>query len=113
MALLQGTEHFTKWTHVENGKVFIRRLHRMEIQALDGRLYAITGEKLPDYIQTSCGQAYKGEHLAQILLRPGKFGPPPVPSRPWPSFRDVCQIGLGMLTLLLLRFVWALAFAAF
>lgn len=113
MALQQGTEHFTKWTHVENGKVLTRRLHRLEIQALDGRLYVIQGDRLPDYIQTSAGQGFKGEHLAQILLNPERMKAPPVPSQPWPSFRDACQIGLGLLALVLLKFIIALVEAAF
>jgi hypothetical protein len=49
MALRHADEHYTKWTHVENGKVLTRRLHRLEIQARDGRTYVIRGEKLPDF----------------------------------------------------------------
>ena len=37
MALRQGSECFTKWTHVENGQVLSRRLHRIVLQTPDGR----------------------------------------------------------------------------
>ena len=63
MALKQGKESFTKWTHVENGKVMVRRIHRIEIQARNGSLYTIRGDQLPDFIQTSAGRVIQA-HLA-------------------------------------------------
>ena len=33
MAIKQGSECYTKWTHVENGRVLVRRIHRIEVQA--------------------------------------------------------------------------------
>ena len=70
MALRQGSECYTKWTHVENGQVLSRRLHRIVLQTPDGDLKKITGDKLPDSIQTSAGHAYYGVNLARTLLSP-------------------------------------------
>jgi len=111
MALQQGSERFTKWTHVENGKVLTRRLHRMEVQARDGRLYVIKGDELPDAIQTNCGTAYKGEHLAQILLHPGSITRRSLASRgPWPDGRDALNFAIGFLATVVLRFLATLQF---
>ncbi len=114
MALKQGSERFTKWTHVENGKVLTRRLHRIEVQASDGRLYVVRGDSLPDAIQTNCGTAYKGDHLAQILLKPGAISARSYElgsSGPWPNGRDALNFALGFLGTVVLRFVASLTFA--
>jgi hypothetical protein len=113
MALKQGSERFTKWTHTENGKVLTRRLHRMEVQARDGRLYVIKGDDLPDALQTNCGHAYKGEHLAQILLNPSKIntrGYELGSLGPWPNGRDALNFAIGFLAIAVLRFVVTLQF---
>jgi hypothetical protein len=113
MALQQGSERFTKWTHVENGKVLTRRLHRMEVQARDGRMYVIKGDELPDAIQTNCGAAYKGEHLAQILLNPNKINTRCYElgsGGPWPNGRDALNIAIGFLAVVALRFFVTLQF---
>jgi uncharacterized Ntn-hydrolase superfamily protein len=70
MALRQGSECFTRWTHVENGQVVNRRLHQIDLQTHDGRLRTITGDKLPDFIQTCAGHGYVSANLAQVLLSP-------------------------------------------
>ena len=113
MALQQGSERFTKWTHVENGKVLTRRLHRMEVQARDGRMYVIKGDKLPDSIQTNCGQGYKGEHLAQILLHPDKIHTGSYElgtGGPWPNGRDALNFAIGFLATVALRFLLSMQF---
>ena len=111
MAIKQDKECYTKWTHVENGKVLVRRIHRIEVQARNGNLYVLRGDKLPDFIQTSAGEGFKGEHLAQILLNPDsipKRAPYPVPaSKPWPSLRDAGNVGIGLLIFLVLRFIFS------
>ncbi len=111
MALSQGGEWFTKWTHVENGQVMVRRLHRLEVQGQDGHLYVLEGKELPDFIQTCSGTGHKGKHLAQILLNPANFPPPPRGEmKTWPNWRDVVHLALGMVFfLLLLRIVSTLA----
>ncbi len=101
--------YFTKWTHVENGKVMVRRIHRFEVQARNGTLYVLRGDKLPDFVQTSAGEGHKGEHLAQILLNPEtiKQRPPytaPV-AKPYPSLRDLANIGVGFIGYVFLRFI--------
>jgi len=107
MALKHGSEHFTRWTHVENGQVLNRRLHRIEIQARDGRMYVLQGASLPDFIQTCAGHGYKGVHIAQILLDPNAISEEKIPSTAhvsWPAGRDVLSAGLGCLVFIAGRF---------
>lgn len=100
---------YTKWTHVENGKILVRRIHRIEVQARNGTLYTLRGQDLPDFIQTSAGEGYRGAHLAQILLNPETISqrtPYTAPvANPFPSLRDLANIGLGLVSFMLLRFV--------
>ena len=107
MALHHKDEHFTNWIHLENGKVLNRRIHRIEVQALDGRLYVLRGKQLPDAVQTSCGEGHRGEHLAQILLRPDSMrSKQELPSTDaWPTTRDVIHVALGVAGFLLARFL--------
>ncbi len=70
MALKHGSEHYTHWTHMENGKVMPRRIHRMEIQDALGRMHIIEKDNLPEAVLTSTGQANEGKSIARILLRP-------------------------------------------
>ena len=57
------------------------------------------------------GQAYKGAHLATILLRP-RNDSRPQGSAPdtasWPNLRDVANLLLGFLGIAMLRFIIAL-----
>jgi hypothetical protein len=110
MALKHESEYYVKWTHMENGNVITRRLHRIEIQAKDGRLYALTGEHLPDALMTNSGHTYKGRHIAQILLRPDSCTTYEALCRStaWPNLRDVVNLFLGFLSISILRFVIAL-----
>lgn len=71
MALKHGSDHYTKWMHMENGQVMVRRIHRMEVQDARGRLHAIAEDQLPEAIVTSTGKAQTGTHIARVLLRPG------------------------------------------
>ena len=109
MALKHTGEHFTRWTHVENGRVLNRRLHRIEVQANDGRLYVITGDGLPDFIQTNTGNGHKGDHIAQILLDPKRHKSNVIVSEPaaWPSARDVLGFAIGFFSIVLLRFAFS------
>jgi hypothetical protein len=67
MALHQGNECFTKWTHVESGQVVSRRLHRIVLQSSDGNVKTISGDRLPDWIKTSSEHVYCGLTLEQAL----------------------------------------------
>lgn len=111
MALQHGGERFTRWTHVENGQVLNRRLHRIEIQARDGRLHVIQGDKLPDFMQTCAGQGYKGAHIAQILLNPNAPRSTELPEEPkcWPTARDALHAAFGVVGFLFARFFVAVA----
>ena len=105
MALHHGEEHYTKWIHMENGNMMVRRLHRIEIQARDGRLHVIRGEDLPDGFVTSAGHGHKCKHIAQILLRPQSIRRLPAPDVDfWPKARDVLHVFLGVSGFLMLRF---------
>jgi hypothetical protein len=115
MALKQGSERYTMWTHVENGKVLSRRLHRIEVQARDGRLHVIEGDKLPDFLQTCAGVGYQGLHLAQILLKPGPIKLPLLSEEPrlWPTGRDTMNMALGFVGFILARFLFSLVHGDF
>lgn len=102
---------YCMWTHTENGKVMHRRLHRIEVQDRNGRMHILEGDKLPESIGGFSGQAYKGAHLATILLRPEtirvpKAAPPDTAS--WPNLRDAVNLLLGFLGIVILRFTIAL-----
>jgi len=109
MALTTGDETYTKLTHLENGKVFVRRIKRLEVQARNGRLYVITGKDLPDYIQTSTGEGRKGDSLTQILLS-GKDSPYnfKAESPAWPSARDVLNLVIGFCLIGMFKFIHSL-----
>ena len=114
MALTQSNEKFLKWVHTENGNVMVRRIHRLEVQARDGRLHVLIGDQLPDFIQTSAGQGMKGCHLAQILLSPNPAPAySPDPARPWPNLRDFVSFVIGLLVIVLVRFIYVLATGCF
>ncbi len=74
MALKHGSNHYTKWMHMENGQVMVRRIHRMEIQDAQGRLHVIQKDDLPEAVLTSTGESQKGKPIARILLRPKSKG---------------------------------------
>ena len=109
MALRHEEERFTKWTHVENGQVLNRRLHRIQVQARDGRMYILTGDKLPDFIQTCSGLGFKGVHTAQILMSPETIPHKPAYQLPvteaWPVSRDVVHMALGVIGFFAVRFL--------
>ncbi len=99
MALKQGASYFCKWLHFENGRLTHRRLHVLEIQARDGRMYSVTGDKLPEALVTSTGDKVQGQHVAQILLRPGKCFTPQAEwkvMKPPPTARDLVFMSIGV-----------------
>ena len=114
MALKEGDVYYTRFVHWESGKSMNRRLHKLEVQAADGRVYTITGKDLPDTIATHAGVSHKGEHLGQILLCPKKvkqnkgYSFEVVP--PWPSFRDFANVVLGISILVSMRFIASVLF---
>lgn len=94
----------SRWTDRTN-----QELHRIEIQAKDGRLYALTGENLPEALMTNSGHTYKGEHLAQILLRPDQYSTYQASkASAWPNLRDVANFAVGFVSLTILRVLFAL-----
>ena len=107
MALKHGEESFTMFTHVEDGKVLNRRIHRIEVQARDGRLYVLEGKQLPAFIQTNAGAGFKGQHVMQVLLKPGPRSEAPL--GPWPTGRDLVHGVLGILFCVLVRLVAVVA----
>lgn len=108
MANKRADEQYMHFTFHENGKSFTRRLHRLEVQGPDGKLYILTGKDLPDMMSVYTGTGYKGEHLGEILLKPLKVRPWPklvVETRPWPSSRDVLNIAIGLFVIAALNFI--------
>lgn len=104
------------WIHLENGQCMTRRLHRIEVQAADGRLYVFEGETLPIAFMTNTGVGHVGHHLGQILLDPkplngkewdmaGIVNKAPKPDKPWPVGRDLVHFLAGSLTLHLIHAV--------
>lgn len=108
MALKHGREHYTKWIHMENGQMMVRRIHRMEIQDAQGRLHVIHKDDLPEGVMTSTGQQQKGKHIARILLRPKSKGVVEWDSLDFSAGLLVWNafvFGLGFFSALFLRFV--------
>ena len=112
-----GSTHYTKWMFMENGRPTVRRIQRIEIQARDGRLYVVTGERLPDFVVLSTGHAHRGESVAQIIERPNTAVSPAMPDLPargpWPAWRDVLHVVIGLSAIAMMNFVVSLAQAAF
>jgi hypothetical protein len=105
MALKDGSGYYTKFTFVENEQALVRRIHRLEIQAWDGRLYAVEGKQLPDYIGGTSGAGVKNAHVLQILvskqaLKAGLPGGPKLV--PWPGQRDLMHMLMGSALLILI-----------
>lgn len=67
MSIVSGGERHCKMVHVENGRVTVRRIHHVLVQAIDGRLHSLTGERLPDAICVSSGLPNE-ESRAEIIL---------------------------------------------
>jgi hypothetical protein len=116
MALKDGSVYYTKFTHVENGQMLVRRIHRLDVQAGDCRLYSVTGKDLPDGIIGFAGTGVKDAHILQILvpkrmLKAGWAGS----SRPrrWPDERDWVNMVVGAGLLMLITGILRLAAHAY
>lgn len=102
MAIKRGREYFTYCTHIENGDVVPRRIHRLEVKDAKGKTHILTGKKLPDLIVTNAGDGHKGAHTGYVLLgkEPAQRKAKTKVDRPddqWPSVRDFLQIAIGFL----------------
>ena len=116
MALKDGAGYYTKFAFVENGQALVRRIHRLEIQAWDGRLYVVEGKQLPDFVSGTSGTGVKNAHVLQILVSkralkaglPG--GPKPVT---WPGQRDLMDVIFGSALMILIIGILRLIAIAF
>ncbi len=101
MAIKRGQEYFTYCTHIENGDVFPRRIHRLEIRDAKGKTHILTGKQLPDLILTNAGHGHKGAHTGHILLgsEPAEKAKEKIERSDgaWPEARDFLQIAIGFL----------------
>lgn len=70
MSIVSGGERHCKLMHIENGKVTVRRIHHVMVQAIDGRLHTLTGAKLPDAICVSSGLPNEGSQVEIVLGLP-------------------------------------------
>ena len=96
MAMEAAGRRFCKVVHSENGRTVTRRIHTMTIQAADGRLHHLEGRDLPDSITLHSGVAYRGAHLAEVLLNPENAKASPVlPTTGWISKWDAFLLVLG------------------
>jgi hypothetical protein len=97
---------YCKWMHIENGNTIVRRVHRIEVQGKDGRLYVLEDDGLPDTVVMNTGVGYRGKHLAQVLLDPkptlGRERVQPG-DNPWPNGRDALHVSAGFMGLLVIR----------
>lgn len=83
-----------KVTHTENGRVTTRRIHWMTVQAIDGRLYHLSGKALPDAISLFSGEPHKAEHLAEVLMN-SRHARPSWDLGNWPKWRDFIHFVSG------------------
>ncbi len=98
MALEANGQRFCKVVHSENGRTTTRRVHTLMVQAADGRLHTISGDRLPDSISLYSGVPHAGAHVADVLLNPVKAPGVLLGSitTAWLSKRDAFFLALGM-----------------
>lgn len=101
MALSAEGRRYCKVAWVEQGRMVVRRVHFMLVQAGDGRIYQLSDDKLPDAFVLSTGKPYEDKHLAQVLLNPTRrtLECPSIFEllAGWPSGRDMLHIVIGSL----------------
>ena len=105
MALDAKGQKYCKVVHMENGRTTTRRMQTMMVQAADGKLHYILGDRLPDAISLYSGQPYTGAHTAEVLLNPRSAYGIPLFAEPFWLFqkRDAFFLGLGMFILVLIH----------
>ena len=112
MALKRGEEHFTMFSFSEDHDGVNRRVHRITLQDRTGKVHILEGKALPHKLTLDTGKARKGNHVAEILLKPESasslFSLPE--GEIWPSRRDVAHGLVGIaLFVLMQRFAIQLA----
>lgn len=97
--LPKGKRDYTKLIHLEKAEPLIRRIHRIEIQDVNGEVEVLEGSFLPLTIVTSTVTGQSGRHLMQILLNPKPRRGVRVPSLPttWPTWGGVIHFLAGVL----------------
>lgn len=97
MALEANGQKYGMFNYSENGKNIHRRFHQMKLQAPDGRVFFIDGDKLPIEVGLLSGPAYRGAHVLEVLLSPDKAkGTPLLPlANGWICKRDALFLVLG------------------
>ena len=112
-----GSTHYTKFAFLENGRPIVRRVQRIDTHHRDGHVSTFTGEKLPALVVLTTGRARGAESFAQVIERPNA-----AVSRtmldlsvrgPWPAWRDVLHVVIGLSAIAMMNFVVSLAQAAF
>ena len=82
MAIKNGKEIYTQWSHCESGNVHSRRLHRITVCMADGRILVFSGSSLPDLITTQTGYSQDGDHFMDIFLKADRFEMVKAPETP-------------------------------
>jgi hypothetical protein len=58
--------------------VLTRRVQVLTVQAADGQVWTLKGNRLPDAIGLYTGKVHDGQNLAEILIAPEKVSVPKV-----------------------------------
>jgi hypothetical protein len=96
MALFDGKEWYCKVTHYENGRVVTRRVYSIVVQAVDGRSYTLTGQKLPDSLAIFTGVSHSGNHMLEVLMNPKPLNTRWDFISEWPCGRDILHVFAGV-----------------
>ena len=114
MSKKQGSTYTTKFVFMENGVPVVRNIQRVDVQTRSGRTFSIEGKKLPGFVVLSTGRAQNAESVAQIIEDPRRTGSRPLPGlRPWPEWRDLIHVVIGLFVIGVMNFIVSLADAAF
>ena len=104
MALDAKGQKYCKVVHMENGRTTTRRMQTMMVQAADGKLHDISGDRLPDAMR-STGPTLHGCAHGRSVCQPAKCYGIPLFAEPFWLFqkRDAFFLGLGMFILVLIH----------
>lgn len=95
--LSRKTRDHCKFVLLENGTPVVRRIHRLVIQAANGKVYEIEGNRLPMFVGLFPGNSQAGKHLGQILLNPNQYHALDwIAPATWLSLRTVVIFLFGM-----------------
>ena len=114
--LKNGDVPYTKLTHLENGNLRVRRIHRIEVQTSDGRVFLLDGDPLPDESHRWGRKKYIAQNLGRIHLSDNPQDPTHAvslkPDR-WLSRCHLVDVIAGLVLLMTIAIAIALAAGMF